>query len=1069
MAGHEIICGGFRIGRQIGVGGQALVCEAECIEDRYGFVPVGSSVALKVAKIPLPPDRPAYEDEQAWDRLRRRVDELKRLDHPNVVRYYGCFSEIADLGGMDGVCRVHVIVMELLKGTNLKDWLSRSERDGKPTGLDADDALSVIQGAVAGLSYTSRFGLVHRDIKPANIFVCEDGTVKIIDFGLAAQENVTQSTNVGGLKGTLNYMAPEFTEADFRGDETSDVFSMGVVMHQLITGNLPYDALTGKDGGETLVSYFSRWMSVKNGGQSPVLVWPIISRLLTGIASVIEKALSPAREARYATFAELEKALAKVGYCEVENGRRRYRYLRMIGKGGFGEVFKARDLSTGGLVAVKRLFNMSSAARFEREAKTLKLLQDQDRCFVRFVDFFVRAGSGVSEGEAFLVMEYLDGMPGNSLREAINAAARTSSGTLDKLAVLLVFERYARGLAVMHRNGIIHRDIKPSNLYFANGRPESAVIMDFGIVRDLNAEQTTGNVPCTLDYAPPEIILDENERGHASMDIYALGHCLYEALTGKLGYERLPAGVPGYTQFIQRVQSGVRPKFTDPSVRQDRKLVELIDAMTALDPVKRLSSADVVAQALREIIDGFEHLSDVTIPLDREAARKMWEKYHPTIELPKLPDIPRPKPNGERAKSRHRIGLSLLAAVAIGAAYFGPTHGPQLLKALQCRLWGETVSVAQNEDGGRPVLASTPVSDNPPPTPVVVVTNRLVVTNVVPQTLPPPIVETNVVSRPAQRLIPPPAPVEVKIKVKVPQLAPDVKCYFKDELRKTGTTFTVRPGEYDVAYRRFGYKTQAIAFSVRKEKPEVSLPLPTAWEAEPVSVSLPSQDAGVTCRVDGKEFSSGQGLLPGRHKYRYERKNYHSQDGEFSVSAGVERAVPAPGEWRPEPVEIVVPALAADVKCEVAGKAVVSGSKLRLLPGTYRYVYSRPAYKAQGGSVTVVLGKPCAIPQPGKWESASKPVPPPPVLNDALFNYDNEEFYDAVRCFAEAVKSGYRLKDEDLRKAKHAYNITLKKLGLLIENIEHDMSLGRTPIRPLKEVQDERKNLLSWRRAIESE
>ena len=1014
MAGHEIICGGFRIGRQIGVGGQALVCEAECVEDRYGFVPVGSSVALKVARIQQPPDQPNYEDEQSWNRLLRRVDGLKRLDHPNVVRYYGCFSEIADLGGMDGVCRVHVIVMELLKGTNLKDWLVRCEHGGKPTGLDADDALSVIRASVAGLSYTSRLGLVHRDIKPANIFVCEDGTVKIIDFGLAAQENVTQTTNVGGLKGTLNYMAPEFTEEYFCGDETSDVFSMGVVMHQLITGNLPYDALTGKDGGETLVSYFSRWMSVKNGGPSPVLVWPIVSRLLIGIAPVVAKALAPAREARYATFAELERALARVECCEVENGRRRYRYLRMVGKGGFGEVFKARDLSTGALVAVKRLFNMSSAARFEREAKTLKLLQDQDRCFVRFVDFFVRAGSGVSDREAFLVMEYLDGMPGNSLREAINAAAQTPSGRLDKLAVLLVFERYARGLAMMHGNGIIHRDIKPSNLYFADGRPERAAILDFGIVRDLNAEQTTGNVPCTLDYAPPEIILDRQERGRAGMDIYALGLCLYEALTGKLGYERLPAGVPGYVQFVQRVQNKVRPKFADPLIQQNRKLRKLLDAMTALDPVQRLSSAEAVAQALREIIDGLEHLGDVTVPLDREAARKMWAKHHPRDDSPK-PLIPRPKPSDGRLRSRRWIWLPLLGLASVCAAYFGPTHGPQLLKALQSHFvhpdadetpapskeppWGGALLASPEEDGETPVPAPISVPSNPPPTPVVV-TNRLVITNVVSRPPPAPVVITNVIERPAN---PPPAPPspppEVKIRVTVPQLASDVKCYFNDEIRKQGATFTVRPGEYDVAYRRFGYKTQEIAFAVRKENPETALPMPSDWEAEPVSVGLPSLDEGVTCRVDGKAFSSGQGLLPGRHTYRYERKNYLSQDGEFPVSPGVERR----------------------------------------------------------------------LPPPGKWEPASKPVPPPQVLNDALFNYDNEEFYDAVRCFAEAVKGGYRLTDDDLRRVKHAYNTTLKKLGVLMENIEHDMSLGRTPIRPLKEVQDERKNLLAWRRIIESE
>ena len=105
----------------------------------------------------------------------------------------------------------------------------------------------------------------------------------------------------------------------------------------------------------------------------------------------------------------------------------------------------------------------------------------------------------------------------------------------------------------------------------------------------------------------------------------------------------------------------------------------------------------------------------------------------------------------------------------------------------------------------------------------------------------------------------------------------------------------------------------------------------------------------------------------------------------------------------------------------------------------------------------------------GKWISAVKPAPPPQALKDAMFYYDNEEFYDTVRCFAEAAKTGYRLTDVELRMAKHAYNTMLRKLGTLIENIEHDMSQGRTPIRPLKEVQDERKDLLAWRRIIEPE
>ena len=121
---------------------------------------------------------------------------------------------------------------------------------------------------------------------------------------------------------------------------------------------------------------------------------------------MLRKALAPEREKRYASFTEFRAGLDSVGFNDLKNGDRTYRWLKFIGKGGFGEVFKAKWLETGEAVAVKRLLNPTYAKRFHTEAKVMQQLQDP--CFVSFVDFFVNGEN------AFLVMRFLDGMPGGN-------------------------------------------------------------------------------------------------------------------------------------------------------------------------------------------------------------------------------------------------------------------------------------------------------------------------------------------------------------------------------------------------------------------------------------------------------------------------------------------------------------------------------------------------------------------------------------------------------------------------------------------------------------------------------
>ena len=569
--------GGFRIEAELNASGaQGKVYKAVCTTDTLAWCAKGTVVALKTMRVDA-------DAEGAGERLRRRTEALAALRHPNVVRYLGCFVETSAFS------ETHVVVQEFLFGETLKARLA-----AQPTGLDADLALKVAVGMTSGLAAAAKAGIVHRDVKPENVFLCTDGSVKLIDFEVARQSgNVTSTT--GNMVGSFDYMAPDFADPHFSGDEISDVFSAGAVIHEALTGKLPYRRFGGQ-GQQASFAFLDRWSRDADGKfiRGECVVSMSIERILAHARPVLQKALALRRESRFASFDALREALEGIRFRDLRNGKTSYRILQLVGKGGFGEVFKAR--SEGHTYAVKHLLKPEYAARFFREAKIMSELNDT--CFVRFFDFFVLEHAGVKE--AFLVMDFLPGMPGCSLRDAIR---RSAGCGLDVESVLKAFVRYAHGLKTIHARGIYHRDVKPTNLYYPEDRPESAAIMDLGIARDESGTETTGQVPGTLDYMPPETALG-GTRGDAGMDVYALGLCLYEALSGKKAFPRLPSGSAGYAQFFQRAKDKVRPALDAPCVTARPALLALLRKMTEPEVSARLTDAGVLEEELRRILAG---------------------------------------------------------------------------------------------------------------------------------------------------------------------------------------------------------------------------------------------------------------------------------------------------------------------------------------------------------------------------------------------------------------------------------------------------------------------------------
>ena len=577
--------GGFRILEQIDEeSGQGIVCKAICeVENPSITVKKGQVVALKV--MPVRDDG----EQQQWRRLENRTKELARIAHPNVVRYYGCFCEQGEWN------QLHIIVQEFLEGETLKNRLKHFA-----SGLDVDEGLKIIGLALDGLAYTAAKGIVHRDIKPGNIFICEKETrgkkevsAKLIDFEIARQGHGSTTASTGNLRGSFNYMAPEFLDARFRGDILSDIYSMGVTLHETLTGKLPYESIEG-NGDDAILDFVARWKGITDG-KNPVAVSSDVNRLLAHTDKIFAGCLSTKREERFQSFEEFREALKGVRYRTLTNpvSGSAYQMLQFIGKGGFGEVFKARESKTGDVVAIKHLRKAKYADRFKREAKILSKFDDN--CFVRFVESFQRDMDG--KVQEFLVMGFLEGMPGNSLWDAIK---KTKGAGLPKKDILKAFIRYAHGLRLLHSAGIFHRDIKPSNLYFPAGKPEQAAIMDLGIARDTKGTMTVGSVPGTPDYMPPEIVT-AGSRGESGMDIYALGLCLYEALTAKSAFPRLPADIDGFRKLVERVNSKIQPRFDDKRVDDD--LLELLCDMTAFNPEHRIKDARDVERRLRELLE----------------------------------------------------------------------------------------------------------------------------------------------------------------------------------------------------------------------------------------------------------------------------------------------------------------------------------------------------------------------------------------------------------------------------------------------------------------------------------
>ncbi|MCZ6726759.1 MAG: protein kinase [Acidobacteria bacterium] len=209
------LLGRYQIERQLGRGAMGVVYLAS---DPV----IGRRIALKVLRLDLPGAEKSAE--RLRSRFQREAQSAGILSHPNIVTVYDAIEETDD----GALC----IAMEYVEGTNLSDILRR------PEPLALDFALDIVAQIADALDYAHGQGVIHRDIKPANVIVTPNGRAKITDFGIAHLIDSALSDDLRFL-GTPSYMAPERIEGR-EVDHRADLFSLGVVLYQLLTRHMPF-------------------------------------------------------------------------------------------------------------------------------------------------------------------------------------------------------------------------------------------------------------------------------------------------------------------------------------------------------------------------------------------------------------------------------------------------------------------------------------------------------------------------------------------------------------------------------------------------------------------------------------------------------------------------------------------------------------------------------------------------------------------------------------------------------------------------------------------------------------
>jgi len=269
----RLLVGRYELVEKIGEGGMAVVYKAkDRLLNRY--------VAIKIL-------RPEFaKDEKFLENFKKESQAAAGLSHPNIVNVYDV--------GREG--NIHFIVMELIVGKSLSQII---EEKGK---LDYKEAISIASQVASALSLAHKNQIIHRDVKPHNILITESGTAKLADFGIAravSKESIAEGSDK--IMGSVHYFSPEQARGSYV-DERSDIYSLGIVLYEMLTGKVPFD-------GDNPISI--ALMHINN-------TVPPVSETVAGLPPQLERVISKATDKyqtnRYKSADELIEELDNIDF-----------------------------------------------------------------------------------------------------------------------------------------------------------------------------------------------------------------------------------------------------------------------------------------------------------------------------------------------------------------------------------------------------------------------------------------------------------------------------------------------------------------------------------------------------------------------------------------------------------------------------------------------------------------------------------------------------------------------------------------------------------------------------------